>query len=437
LLKSGSGAEQTTICFRREDAMKKWLIVAGAAYAYWSKSDKTTGSSYRLVSLEKGDLEAVVSATGTLQAVRTVEVGTQISGRIVKLYADFNDTVKKGQVIAQLDTTLLQSAVEDAQASLESRKAQLAQADRELKRQESLHSQGIASDSDLNNAQYAFDVANAAVKSADAALDRARQNLDYATITAPVSGTVIERDVDVGQTVAASLAAPKLFLIANDLSQMQILAAVDESDIGQIHQGQVARFTVKAYPERQFTGTVQQVRLQSTVDQNVVSYNVVINVANRERTLLPGMTATVEFLVAQAKDVLKIANSALRFRPTEQMVQELRERRRQARAAAGEHGPAAGGESARGQGREGWRQRAAEGRPPDVTMLWYLDASGKPEATPVHTGITDGQYTEVSGRKLEPGMKIIAGITEGTQAAEGGNPFQRRQESPFHRAFGF
>jgi len=371
--------------------------------------------------------------------VRTVEVGTQISGRIVKLLADFNDTVKKGQVIAQLDTTLLESTVQDAEASLESKQAQLAQAQRELTRQESLHKQGIASDSDLNNAQYAVDVAAAAVKSAEATVDRARQNLDYATIAAPVSGTVIERDVDVGQTVAASLSAPKLFLIANDLSEMQILAAVDESDIGQIHEGQAARFTVKAYPERQFTGTVKQVRMQSTVDQNVVSYNVVINVKNTDRKLLPGMTATVEFLVAQAKDVLKISNSALRFRPTEQMVQELRARRQQARAGEGGTGPAAQAGSSPGQGfpRAGRQHPGAEGERSDRVLLWYLDAHGRLAAAPARIGITDGQYTEVSGRKLESGMKIIAGITEAGGTA-GSNPFQRQEESPFRRrAFGF
>ncbi len=422
--------------------MKKWLavlamlIVAGAAYAYWSRSHTTVATSYRFVTLDKGDVEAVVSSTGTLQAVRTVEVGTQISGRIVKLFADFNDTVTKGEIIAQLDTTLLRSAVEDAEASLESKKAQLSQAERELRRQESLQRQGVSSDADLNNAQYAFDVATAGVKAAEVSVDRARQNLGYATITAPVSGTVIERDVDVGQTVAASLAAPKLFLIANDLSEMQILAAVDESDIGQIHDGQAARFTVKAYPDRQFTGTVKQVRLQSTVDQNVVSYNVVVDVANHDRTLLPGMTATVEFLVARAQDVLKISNSALRFRPTEQMIKELRERRRQARAQGSGPRAASGRHPAGGPGHEGRRPRGAEGGRGDMARLWFLDTDGRLSVMPVRTGITDGQFTEVSGPRLEPGMKVIAGITQATETRSG-SPFEGRGDPRGRRPFGF
>ncbi len=422
--------------------MKKWfavlavLIMAGAGYAYWARSNKTVGTSYRFVTLDKGDVESVVSSTGTLQAVRTVEVGTQISGRIVKLFADFNDTVTKGEVIAQLDTTLLRSAVEDAEASLESKKAQLAQAERELRRQESLQKQGVSSDSDLNNAQYAFDVAKAAVKAAEVSVDRARQNLGYATITAPVSGTVIERDVDVGQTVAASLAAPKLFLIANDLSEMQILAAVDESDIGQIHDGQAARFTVKAYPDRQFTGTVKQVRLQSTVDQNVVSYNVVIDVANHDRTLLPGMTATVEFLVAQAHDVIKVSNSALRFRPTQQMIQEMRERRRQTRTHGDGPGSFSGGRRAGTFQREDRRHQGTGAARQDMARLWYLDADGHLTVTPVHTGITDGQFTEVSGPRLEPGMKVIAGITQSSETGSG-SPFERGGGPRGRRPFGF
>ncbi len=179
-------------------------------------------------------------------------------------------------------------------------------AERDFERFKSLHADGIAADADFNKAQYALDVARANVKSAHASLARARRNLGYATITAPVSGTVIERDVDVGQTVAASFSSPRLFRIANDLTEMQILASVDESDIGQIQEGQTARFTVKAYPDETFQGTVRQVRLQSTTEENVVNYTVVIDVDNPDGKLLPGMTATVEFLVAKAEDVLKV-----------------------------------------------------------------------------------------------------------------------------------
>ncbi len=421
--------------------MKKWLsiaailIVAGAAAAFWTRSGTDAGVTYRTVKVEKGDLEAVVSATGALSAVTTVEVGTQVSGLISKIMVDFNDTVKKGEVIAQLDTTLLQSSVQDAEASYERTQAELHQAERDFTRFQSLHEQGIAADADFNNAQYQLEVAKASMKSAEASLDRARRNLSFATIMAPVDGTVVERDVDVGQTVAASFSSPRLFTIANDLSEMQILASVDESDIGQIKEGQTVRFTVKAYPDERFNGTVKQVRLQSTTDQNVVSYTVVVNVKNPDGRLLPGMTATVEFLVASATDVLKVPNAALRFRPTEAMVAEMRARREQQRAESGTQGGPQTGEA---QGRPQWNGQgggaagaAHGGRPSNVTLLWFLDPDGKIDAAPVKTGITDGQATEITGRRIEPGLEVIAGMSQAAQSSTS-NPFQPSQSGGRH-----
>jgi HlyD family secretion protein len=432
-----------------ENSVKKWIIstvvvllVGAVAYGFLSRRSGD-GTSYRLVTVEKGNLESVVSATGALSAVTTVQVGTQISGIVAKMYVDFNDHVEKGQVIAKIDDTLLKTAVADADASLERNQADLHKAEIDFDRIKSLHQQGISADADFNTAQYNLEVARASVKSAEASLARARQNLAYATITAPVSGTVVERDVDPGQTVAASLSAPKLFLIANDLSEMQILAAVDESDIGEIQEGQKVRFNVKAYPDRTFTGLVKQVRLQSTTDQNVVSYTVVIDVKNPDGKLLPGMTATVEFLVAQASDVLKVANAALRFRPSEEMVAEVRARRQREHAAgSGQTDPSGqaprGGAWGQGGGAPGQHGGSMQGmmgqgpnggeRPRDFALLWYLDKDGKLAVAPVRTGITDGQYTQVTGRSLQEGMEIIAGITQA--AATGSvNPFQGQQES--------
>ncbi len=413
--------------------MKKWLsiaailIAAGAAAAFWTRSGPDAGVTYRTVKVEKGDLEAVVSATGALSAVTTVEVGTQVSGLISKIMVDFNDTVRKGQVIAQLDTTLLQSSVQDAEASYERTQADLHQAERDFTRFQSLHQQGIAADADFNSAQYQLEVAKASMKSAEASLDRARRNLSFATIMAPVDGTVVERDVDVGQTVAASFSSPRLFTIANDLSEMQILASVDESDIGQIKEGQTVRFTVKAYPDERFNGTVKQVRLQSTTDQNVVSYTVVVNVKNPDGRLLPGMTATVEFLVASATDVLKVPNAALRFRPTEAMVAEMRARREQqaaVRDAQGDTPPTGTEGRPRVDGQGGHVPGAGHGeRPSNVTMLWFLDPDGKIDAAPVKTGITDGQSTEITGRRIEPGLEVIAGMSQAAQSSTS-NPFQ-------------
>ncbi len=309
------------------------LLAAGG----WFLLGRGGGSdeAYRFTPVERGDVESVISSTGTLEAVETVEVGTQVSGIISHIYADFNDHVTKGQVIARLDTTLLAIAVRDAEASVERARAQLDQAQRDYVRTTALRADSLVSVNDVNTATLNLDVAKAAMNTADIGVERARRNLAYATIYAPISGTVIARDVDVGQTVAASLSAPRLFLIANDLSKMQILASVDESDIGRIRDGQTARFTVQAYPDRTFTGLVRQVRLQSATVENVVTYTVVVDVDNPDRILLPGMTATVDFVTAREDSVFTVANAALRFRPTEKMAAELAARRSERRAAAG------------------------------------------------------------------------------------------------------
>lgn len=439
--------------------MRRWVIIAGvvlaagAATALIATRRAGSGPSYRLVTVERGSIDSVVSATGTLSAVTTVQVGTQVSGLIKELYVDFNDRVEKGQVIARLDTTLLESNLRDTEASLERSTAELRQAERDLERITSLYRQGISAVADYNKAQYTHDVARASVKSAEASLARARQNLAYATITAPVSGTVVERAVDVGQTVAASMSTPKLFTIANDLSEMQILAPVDESDIGQIEEGQTVRFTVKPYPDETFSGTVKQVRLQSTIEQNIVNYTVVISVKNPTGKLLPGMTATVEFVVASAADVLKVANAALRFKPSEALAAEARKRmreqlaaRRAARAGGGEgEGTRVPGEGDDGQRR--WSEGAARqrgvpgtgavGRPglnganggaPQFPTLYYLDDQGRLSVMPVRPGITDGQYTEVRGPMLEEGMQVVAGMAQSSQATSS-NPFQATQSS--------
>lgn len=430
--------------------MKRWMlvaavvVVAGAAAAYVTLRRDGGSPSYRFVTVERGNIDAVVSATGTLSAVTTVQVGTQVSGLISQLLVDFNDRVEKGQVIARLDTTLLESNLRDVEASLERSRAEIRQAERDYERISSLYQQGISAVADFNKAQYSLDVARAQVKSAEASLARAQQNLAYATITAPVSGIVVERAVDVGQTVAASLSAPRLFTIANDLSEMQILAPVDESDIGQIKEGQQVRFTVKTYPERKFEGVVKQVRLQSTIDQNIVNYTVVIGVRNPDGKLLPGMTATVEFVIASAENVLKVSNAALRFRPPEALAAEVRARFQKEMAAR----RTAQGEGTPGQRPEGAGADPAPGRPSgngggngfpgasgngsrsgrDFSVLYYVAADGNLAMMPVRPGITDGQSTEVRGRQLEAGMQVIAGMTQSAQKAST-NPFQSTQPS--------
>ena len=293
------------------------LVATSLGAALWvhQRADASSTPQYRLGSVERGNIRATVSATGTLGAVRTVEVGTQVSGQISAIYVDFNDHVKKGQLIARIDPTLQQQAVQDAQAGVARAQAPLTQAKLEYERNKTLHDQKIVTDVEFNTAVSNYAVAKANYTSADISLQKARQNLSYTNIYSPIDGVVVERAMDVGQTVAASLSAPKLFVIANDLSQMQILANVDESDIGLITPAQPVTFTVQSYKDRSFTGSVKQVRLNSTTVNNVVSYTAIISVENTDGKLLPGMTATSKFVTGSADSVLTVPTTALRFTP--------------------------------------------------------------------------------------------------------------------------
>ena len=411
-------------------------VLTGAAILWFNRGDAEIVSPYRFVNVDQGDVEFVVSSTGTLDAVTTVEVGTQVSGIISDIYVDFNDRVRRGQVIARIDPTLLESAVADAEANMERNQAQLRQAERELERIKGLYEKQFITEVEYNQALYELDIAQATDKSSRISLDRAQQNLSYATIHAPISGTVVERNVDVGQTVAASFSAPLLFLIADDLSRMEILASVDESDIGLIKQGQQVRFTVQAY-EDQFEGVVRQVRLQSTSQENVVNYTVVVDVDNGDGRLLPGMTATVDFLIESVSNVYKIPNAALRFRPTPEMMAYFREQRKGAQPDSTAGRPA-GASSWQGRtggqsfGAPGGAMAFGAGRPSgaNFTLLWHLDEQGDLAVIRARSGITDGQMTEVEGRGLESGMQIIAGVR---LSEDGGslNPFQNNQQRRF------
>jgi len=424
---------------------KRWLaillplaLVAGGWFL-WKGKKAEEAPQWRLVEISRGDVTASVGATGTLGATRTVEVGTQVSGQIVELRADFNDRVRKGQLIARLDDTLLRQAETQAEADLSRARADLDYKRYLLEQAKTLSASSKLAETDLRSAQLAADQAEAALVSATAGLDRARRNLAYAEIIAPISGVVIDRTVDVGQTVAASLQAPKLFLIAEDLERMQILAAVDESDIGKVHEGQAVEFTVQAWPERQFTGAVRQIRMQPASSENVVNYTVAVDVDNPGGVLMPGMTATLDFIVARAEGVLLAPNSALRFRPSEEMMAELRreraargdstgrgnEKERQARRAArgggmgaDPHGPGVLAGASRGN-------RGGDGAGP--ALLWILK-DGKPRPLHVMKGLSDGSNTQVSGEGLAEGLQVIAGMSGGAQG-KSSNPFQPQPQS--------
>ncbi|MEP6764407.1 MAG: efflux RND transporter periplasmic adaptor subunit, partial [Gemmatimonadaceae bacterium] len=281
------------------------VVLAGAGGLYfYRQSDAKEAPQFRFATATKGDITSSVSSTGQLSAVTTVQVGTQVSGQLAALYADFNDHVKKGQLLARIDSTLAYQSVQDAQANIERVNAQLMQAQSDYDRNKKLFDSQMLAASEFSTFQSNLAQQKASVKSAQVTMDKARQNLAFTNIYAPIDGVIVQRLVDVGQTVAASLSAPQLFLIANSLTEMQILASVDESDIGIIKEGQTAKFTVQAFPDRTFDGKVKQVRLQSTTLNNVVNYTVVVAVANTDGKLMPGMTATVGFETAEAKDAI-------------------------------------------------------------------------------------------------------------------------------------
>jgi len=376
------------------------IAVAGVAVHRAAFAKEETG--YRFATIERGNVQSTVSATGTINAVTTVSVGTQVSGQVSAIFVDFNDRVKKGQLLARIDPTLAQQAVADAQANLEKAQAQALLAARDYKRNRELTSEGLVAVSAFEQTQASAQVANASVKSARVALERAQQNLGYTNIYAPIDGVVVARNVDAGQTVAASLSAPELFKIANDLKQMQILAQVGESDIAQIKEGQPVDFSVQALPGRTFKGAVRQVRLESATQDNVVNYTVVVAVDNAGGKLLPGMTARAKFLTKSAENVLKVASSALRFKPAE--------------AAASASGA---------------RLRRASG------TLYYLDANGKLASLPVRTGINDGTETEIRGDGIREGMTVITGsnapAAKNAAATTSASPFQsnsQQQQQP-------
>lgn len=389
---------------------------------WWRSGRAPAPPAYRTALVERGDIRASVSATGALSAVRTVEVGTQVSGQIAELLADFNDRVKKGQLIARIDPILQRQAVQDAEAGLARADAQLAQAKEEFDRTSSLHDEKIVTETEFNTARTNHALARSNLASARIALERAKQNLAYTNIYAPIDGVVIERSIDVGQTVAASLAAPKLFVIANDLKRMQILASVDESDIGRIEAGQPVEFTVQAFQNRRFTGVVDAVRLASTIANNVVSYTVVVMVDNLDGSLLPGMTATVQFITGEAMDVFTVPNTALRFRAPATTADSAN--RGGPNGVPGSASAPAARPNGRPAGERGDRVRMG---------TVYTLAGDSLLPIRVRVGLSDGTRTAIAGDGISAGLAVVIGTGGGTSSTTPGtatNPFQQQQPNP-------
>ncbi len=344
---------------------------------------------FEFAQVKRGNLEKIVLGTGTLEPVAKVQVGTQVSGRIEKIFVDFNDKVKKGQVLAVLDTTSLAANLRDAKANLRRAKAEYDLSLLEYENNQKLHNKGLISDFEMNTSKVDKEKANASLLAAQSNLDRAEQNLNYAVVISPIDGTVINRSIEPGQTVAASFQTPNLFLIAKDLSQMEMHALVDESDIGEIKESQKVRFTVPTYSKETFSGFIREIRLQPTTVQNVVNYTVVVDVKNDKGLLLPGMTADVDFIVEQRENVLLIPNSAINFQPTPEMSAEFLKNMKKEMAALPDS------------------QRK---KPKDLARLWYLDEKNNLRVMPIRTGATDGKQTEIKNLNIKEGMKFISGI---------------------------
>ncbi len=423
---------------------RKWaigLVILGAAaagYGYWRKqnNDKPPAIRYETATVDRGRIVAKVTATGTLSALVTVQVGAQVSGRIAELGADFNSEVQKGDMLVRIDPQLFQAAVEQARANymaskgdLAKAKAQAGDADVQLRRAKQLAENHFIAQADHDTARANAAAAHASVAAADghlaqakASLHQAEVNLTYTTIYSPIHGTVIQRNVDVGQTVAASLQAPTLFLIAEDLRRMQVDTSVAEADIGKLSDKMEAQFTVDAWPNETFRGSVRQIRNAPQTVQNVVTYDAVIDVENPKLQLKPGMTATITFIYAKKDDALRVTNAALRFKPPESLGLSLPdtasataksdrgEGKGKGDAASLAGTPTGTGEAGRGHGSGGWKGGKGKGDPTKRTV-WVLRA-GKPVAVPVKTGISDGSLTEIVQGELKPGDVIITDAIE-------------------------
>ncbi len=423
-----------------------FVIIAGVVLVLsLSSPNKNDIPKYEKKAIDKGDIEALIITTGSLNPVTTVDVGSQVSGKIDKLYVDFNSQVKEGQVIAELDQSQFLTRVkqneanyQSAEASLKKTKVTLDNTKKKYDRAMNLFEKDLISFEEKEAIETQYYSAMADIQSSEARLEQAESQLDsskvdltYTIIKSPIDGVVINRRVNIGQTVAASFQAPVLFQIANDLSKMQVECSVDEADIGKVKEGQKVRFTVDAFPDENFTGKVSQVRYAPEIVQNVVTYTTIVEVNNPEMKLRPGMTATVSVVTGEAKKVLRVPNSALRFNPSlspedmqelmASMRQEMRERRG---GSSRPEGTSPGGDAHRqaaqrpgsGQQASGMRGFSMQGaRMKQFARVWMEDESGKLKMAFVRTGVTDNSYTEIVSGSLKEGQLVITGETSGQE----------------------
>lgn len=383
--------------------MRRWgwialavFVVAALGWLAWSQwLGAKPAALYKTAAIERGDLSELITANGTINPVRVVNVGTQVSGTVARLYVDFNDKVTAGQVLLEIDPSVYAARLAASEANLANIRATAVLQAANAKRSEELFRQSYISRQDYETQLASSRGAAAQVRQAEAQIAQDRSNLSYTVIRSPVSGVVISRQIDVGQTVAASFNTPTLFTIARDLQRMQIEAAVAEADIARVKVGQRVDFTVDAYGARQFTGTVSQIRLNPTTQQNVVTYTVVVAVANPDGALLPGMTANASFRVAEHKNVLLIPNAALSFKPKDWTPQRSGERRKR-------------------------------GGDPDALTVFEL-VDGKPSPVRITIGASDSDYSEVTGGPLKLGSTVVTGTIEKPKSGGFGPPEQPKR----------
>ncbi|MCB5271648.1 MAG: efflux RND transporter periplasmic adaptor subunit [Candidatus Cloacimonetes bacterium] len=433
--------------------MKKYIkyivivaVIIFAVVAFNKYRKAKSAPTWRTDSISHGSVREVVTATGSLNPYVMVNVGTEVSGKIERLYKDFNDTVKKGDTLAKLDTEILRTSLEAARGDLAKMVNSMQEAKLDYDLLKELNEQDMSPEYDVTKARFKYEMTQQNVANAQLGLQRAEKNLANAYITSPINGVIVSRDVDEGQTVAASLNSPTLFVIANNLESMQITAKVDEADIGKIKLGLPVEFNVDAYPRESFVGTVKQIRLNPTTESNVVTYSVIIDAANPERKLLPGMTTNVTFIIRAKQDVLRLPETATRFRPSKEIWElfglkwddELLNAGRNAmqemmaRPAAGSEKPAkvsppaeGGKPGMGGPGMAGQRPKGGPGMNGDpgfrIAVVWVLK-DNVPSPVAVKTGVSDGAYVELIDGIAEDAVLVTGVIYNDPKQAANSNP---------------
>lgn len=356
--------------FRGKNILLLIILLSIVIYGYFSYRSDSGKVRYKTHTIDRGDIVRTISANGTLNPLELVEVGTQISGKVIQLFADFNDQVEIGQILAKLDPALLNAQLRQSEANLKSAQTALSVAINKAHRSRNLVKKGFISQEALDESEQLLDTARAQVAVSQAQIERDRANLDYSIIRSPISGVIVDRTVNIGQTVAANFQTPTLFQIARDLKQMQINISVAEADIGQIHIEQTIIFTVDAFQDREFSAIVRQIRLNPIIQENVVTYNVIATVVNEDGTLLPGMTANVRFIVSERTDVLRIPNAALRYKPDQE-------------------------------------DSMTAVRIPPGQRLVYRMKGNLPTPVSITPGITDGRFTEILAGELKADEILI------------------------------